>query len=164
MQTSYDYQAPEAVLGMCSEDFFKHVDTVIPQVAVKTATLLTADKTGGKVRNAAKLPSSAAEAARPGAMGVVMLDSTREGGVDWPALHPTPVVRRGRIWVLAESAIARWTHPFVRFAAGTGGTVLGGFRADADVTSSAATAAQLTSAIALTDADIGGLFLLEIEL
>jgi hypothetical protein len=161
MQTSYTQFQPEAVLGMMSEDFTRYVDTVIPQVAVKTGVMLTADKTAGKVRNAAKLPTSAAEITKPGAMGVVILDATREivagATLDWPALRPTPVLRRGRIWVLAETDLARWTYPYVRFA-GTG--VAGSFRADADT----ANAAQLTNAIILTDAAAGELALLELDL
>jgi len=160
MQTTYTYNAPEALLGMCSEDFMKYIDTAIPQVVVKTGTLLTADRTAGKVRNAAKIPAAAGDVISPSAMGVVILDSTREGGVDWPAMRPTPLLRKGRIWVTAESAVARWTNPFIRFAAGAGGTVLGGFRADAD----SASAAVNTRAIILTDADAGSLFLLEIDL
>lgn len=161
MQLSYTDQAPEALLGMMSEDFTKYVDTVIPQGAVKTGVLLTCDRTVGKVRNAAKLPTSAAEITKPGAMGITILDVTRElqadGTNNWPALRPTPVLRRGRLWLLAESDIARWTHPFVRYAAGSGGSSLGGFRADADTN----TAAQLTHAVALTDALAGNLFLCE---
>lgn len=158
MQTSYSYDAPEAVLGLMTEDFTRYVDTVIPQASVKIAKLLTADKTAGKVRNAAKLPTTAAEIAKPGAMGIVPYVQSREGGVDFPALRPCPVLRRGRIWVMAESNLARWTHPFVRYASGAGGTELGSFRNDADTS----TAAQLTDAIVLTDATAGQLVLIEI--
>jgi hypothetical protein len=160
MQTSYDYTQPEAVLGMVSEDFTKYVDTVVPQTAVKIGKLLTADKTAGKVRNAAKLPAAAADITKPGAMGVTFLDSTREGGSDFPPNRPIGVIRRGRLWVLAESNVARWNHPFIRYAAGAGGTELGSFRADVDT----ASAAQLTHAIFLTDASAGQLVLVEIEL
>jgi hypothetical protein len=160
MQLAYDYTQPEAVLGLVSEDFTKYTDTVVPQTAVKVGKLLTADKTAGKVRNAAKLPAAAADVVRPGAMGVTFLDSMREGGSDFPPNRPIGVIRRGRLWVLAESNVARWTHPFVRFASGAGGTELGGFRADADST----TAAQLTDAIFLTDASAGQLVLVEIDL
>jgi hypothetical protein len=167
MQLSYTLNAPEAVLGMMSEDFTKYVDTVIPQVAVRTGTLVCADLTTGKVRNAAKLPGTGAETGRPTAMGIVPADLMRDISVavaantpDWPAMRPAPAMRRGRIWVLAESAVTRWSYPFVRFAAGAGGTVIGGFRADAD----SASAAQLTTAIFLTEADAGGLALLEIDL
>ena|ERR1700761_3132423 len=164
MQTTYTQFQPEAVLGMMSEDFTKYVDTVIPSVGAKTGTLLTADKTAGKARNAAKLPANAGECAKPGAMGILILDATREiapgATLDWVANRPAPVMRRGRIWVLAESDVARWTYPFVRFAANGGNTNIGGFRADAD----SASAAQLTNAIILTDAVAGALFLLEIDL
>lgn len=160
MQTSYSNLAPEALLGLMSEDFTRYVDTVIPQSAVKIGKLLTADKTAGKVRNAAKLPAVSGDVNIPGAMGIVPWDQSREGGVDWPTLRPTPVMRRGRIWVRAEGAIARWTHPYVRYAAGAGGTELGSFRGDADT----ATAAACTSIIALTDAAAGELVFVEISL
>jgi hypothetical protein len=161
MQTSYDYEAPAAVLGLVTEDFHGSFrDTVIPQVAVKTGQLLTADKTPGKVRNAAKLPTTAEEITRPGAMGFVPLDLTRDlGDQDWPLKRPIAVLRRGRIWLLAETAVARWTYPFVRFA-GVISNPAAVIRADAD----GANAAQLLFAITLTDADPGGLVLVEIDL
>jgi hypothetical protein len=160
MQLSYDYAQPVAVLGLVTEDFTKYTDTVIPQIEVKVGKLLTADKAAGKVRNAAKLPAAAADVTKPGAMGITFLDPTRESGSDIPAMRPTGVIRRGRVWVLAESAVARWTHPFVRHAAGAGGTELGSFRGDADT----ASAAELTHAIFLTDAGAGDLVLVEIDL
>ncbi len=160
MQLSYEYTQPEAVLGLVTEDFTKFTDTVVPQTAVKVGKLLTADKTAGKVRNAAKLPAAAGDITKPGAMGITFLDPTREGGADFPALRPIGVIRRGRLWVLAESNVARWTHPFVRYASGAGGTELGSFRNNADTS----TAAELTHAIYLTDATAGQLVLVEIDL
>lgn len=159
MQTTYSYGPSVAVLGQVSEDFYNFVDTVIPTVAVKVGKLLTADKTAGQVRNKAKYPAAAADITRPGAMGVVRLDPTREGGSDYAALRPVPVVRKGRIWVMAESNVARWTHPYIRYASGTG-TELGSFLASADTS----TAAQCTHAIYLTDASAGELVLVEIDL
>lgn len=163
MQLTYSNLMAEAVPGLMTEDFTRFVDTVIPQTSVKTAKLLTADKTSGLVRNAAKYPAAAADITKPGAMGIVPFDQSREGGTDWPTKRPTPVMRRGRIWVVAESAIARWTHPFVRYAAGAG-TELGSFRGDADVVALADTAAQCPWIIALTDAGAGELVLVEISL
>lgn len=160
MQTSYSNLVPEALLGLMTEDFTRYVDSVIPQSAVKVGKMLTADVSAGKVRNAAKLPAAAGDVTRPGAMGIVPWDQSREGGVDWPTLRPTPVMRRGRIWVAAEGAITRWTHPFVRIAAGAGGTELGSFRGDADT----ATATVCPFVIALTDAEAGALVLVEISL
>lgn len=160
MQTTYSNMQPEAVLGLMTEDFTRYVDSVIPQTIVKTGKLLCADTTVGKARNAAKLPAVAADVSKPAAMGIVVFDQTREGGVDWPALRPTPVMRRGRIWVTAESAVTRWTVPFVRYASGAGGTELGSFRADADT----ASAAQCPWALFITDAAAGALVLVEISL
>ena len=160
MQTSYTNMAPEGLLGLMTEDFTRYVDTVIPQTAVKVGKLLTADVTVGKARNTAKLPSTAAEVSKPGAMGITVFDQSREGGSDWPTMRPTPVLRRGRIWVTAEGAVTRWTVPFVRFVAGAGGTELGSFRADADT----ASAAACPWALFLTDASAGGLVLVEISL
>lgn len=160
MQTSYSDLAPEGLLGLMTEDFTRYVDSVVPQASVKIGKLLTADVTVGKARNAAKLPTTAAEVSKPGALGIVPWDQSREGGVDWPALRPTPVLRRGRIWVTAESAVTRWTVPFVRYASGAGGTELGSFRADADT----ATAATFPWALFLTDAAAGQLVLVEISL
>lgn len=160
MQTTYTNLAPEGLLGLMTEDFTRFVDTVIPNTSVKTGKLLTADTTVGKVRNAAKLPAAAADVSKPGALGIVVFDQTREGGVDWPASRPTPVMRRGRIWVTAESAVTRWTVPFVRYASGAGGTELGSFRGDAD----GSTAAQCPWALFITDAAAGALVLVEISL
>jgi hypothetical protein len=160
MQLTYSNLAPEALLGLMTEDFTRYIDSVIPQTAVKVGKMLTADKTAGLVRNAAKLPAAAGDITKPGAMGIVPWDQSREGGTDWPTKRPTPAMRRGRIWVLAEGDIARWTHPFVRFAAGAGGTELGSFRGDADT----ASAAECPFVIALTDADAGSLVLVEISL
>lgn len=158
MQTSYDYEAPAAVLGLVTENFYGSFrDTAIPQVAVKTGQLLTADKTAGKVRNAAKLPAAAADISRPGAMGWVPLDLTRDKGTaDWPANRPLSLLRRGRIWLLAETALARWTYPFVRFA----GVGVSGALRNAAVTDEAV---ELTHAIILTDAEPGGLVLVEVN-
>ncbi len=160
MQTTYSNLAPEACLGLMTEDFTRYVDSVFPATSVKIGKLLTADLTAGKARNAAKLPAAAADVSKPGAMGITVYDQTREGGSDWPANRPTPVMRRGRIWVTAESAVTRWTVPFVRYAAGAGGTELGSFRADADT----ASAASCPWALFLTDATAGALVLVEISL
>lgn len=157
MQLSYDHEAPAAVLGLVTEDFHGSFrDTVIPQVAVKTSQLLTADKTVGKVRNAAKLPAAGADITGPGAMGFVPLDLTRDKGTgDWPPNRPLAVLRRGRIWLLAETAVTRWTHPFINFS---GSAASGSIRNDAG----GGNAAELTKAIVLTDAEPGGLVLVEV--
>ncbi len=158
MQTSYALKAPQAVLGLVSEDFDKQVQTVIPSATVACALLVCADLTSGKPFNYAKLPASAADIKR--AIGVIMQDFTREGGVDFAANRAAPAVREGRIWVKAEGAITRWAPVFVRHTANGGLTQLGGFRADDD----SGHAALLEGAISLTDAADGELFMLEVDL
>ena len=159
MQLTYTDEAPAAVLGLVTEDFYGSFrDTVIPQLPVKTGQLLTADKTAGKARNAAKLPTAAAELGKPGAMGFVPLDLTRDKGTaDWPANRPLAVLRRGRIWLLAETELPRWTYPFIRFA----GTGVSGSLRNAAV---ADEAVEFTYGITLTDAEPGGIVLVEVDL
>lgn len=71
------------------------------------------------------------------------------------------LLKRGRIWVATEEAVTPASTPFVRFAAGAGGTVLGAFRASADT----ATAVALPGAkFVSTQATPGGLVLLEINI
>lgn len=161
MQTSYSYLAPDGMLGLPVEDFTNFEDTVIPSVSVKIGKLLVADTTVGKPRNQARYPAAAADVtAKKGLLGIVRWDQSREGGVDYPALRPTPVVRRGRIWVTAESAVTRFTPCFIRYAVGAGGTELGSFRADVDT----ASAAQCDWATFITDATAGALAIVEISI
>jgi hypothetical protein len=161
MQTAYSVLAPEGLLGLAVEDFTNFTDTAIPTVSVKVGKLLVADTTVGQVRNKARYPAAAADITTKAKLfGVTRYDQSREGGVDYPALRPTPVLRRGRIWVTAESAVTRFTPAFVRFASGAGGTELGSFRADADT----ATAAQCDWATFISDATAGALVLVEISI
>jgi hypothetical protein len=161
MQTTYTNLAPEGFLGLMTEDFTRFVDTAIPQVSVKIGKLLVGDKTAGKPRGAVKYPGAAADITTKAMLaGITVWDQSREGGVDWPALRPTPLLRRGRIWVIAEGAAARYTPCFIRYVAGAGGTELGSFRGDVDT----ASAAQCDWAIFLTDAPAGSLALVEVSI
>lgn len=160
MQTSYSTYADTGRHGLLTEGFFsRYIDTVIPQSAVKVGRFLVADTTVGKVRNAAKLPAATGEVTGPGAMGFTFEDFTREGGVDYPTLRPLGVLRRGRIWLISETAQLRWTNPFIRFTA-NGGNDVGGIRNDADT----ARAVQNTKVTVLTDCAAGELCLVEINL
>lgn len=161
MQTAYTSLAPEGNLGLMTEDFTRYVDTTFPATAVKLGKMLVVDKTAGKPRGASKLPSLSADITNKyNLYGVTVYDQSREGGVDWPANRPTPVLRRGRVWVLAESNVARFTPAFVRIVAGAGGTEQGSFRADVDT----ASAVQCDWAIFITDATAGSLALLEVSI
>jgi hypothetical protein len=63
------------------------------------------------------------------------------GLVMWDATYPeppfrinalVPVMRRGRLAIVAETALAAGTNPFVRFTVGSPGTLLGALRNDDD--------------------------------
>jgi hypothetical protein len=69
-------------------------------------------------------------------------------------------MRKGRIAIAAETALAAHTNPFVRFTVGAVGTLLGALRADAD-TGKAVAAPYLT---VVTGAAAGGVAVVEINL
>jgi len=74
-------------------------------------------------------------------------------------LEPASVVRRGRIWVVTEEAIAVGDAVYFRHTSGTG-TEIGAFRNDADT----ASCDQITSARWLRGCSAAGVALLEINL
>lgn len=66
--------------------------------------------------------------------GISVYDPGREpGGTNGEYLQnePVPVIRRGRVWMIAEDAVAEGTAVFVRFTS-TGGEEDGRVRSDAD--------------------------------
>lgn len=78
-------------------------------------------------------------------------------GVD--QLEVASVLRRGRIWVVVEEAVAVGDPVFFRHTAGGGGSEIGAFRNDADT----ATCDQLTQAAWLQGSAGAGVALLEVN-
>jgi len=78
-------------------------------------------------------------------------------GVD--LLEPASVLRRGRIWVRVEEAVAVGDDVFFRHTAGTG-TEIGAFRNDADT----ASCDQITNAQWLQGSTGAGVALLEVNI
>lgn len=70
------------------------------------------------------------------------------------------ILRKGRIFVDAEEAWTDGAQPFVRFASGAGGTVLGSFRSSADT----ATAVALPGARYVGTGSAAGLAVVELNL
>lgn len=69
-------------------------------------------------------------------MGVVAADQARAQdpsvvNPQYPQFSAVPLMRKGRIWVSAETAMADGANPFVRFTA-NGALYVGNFRNDAD--------------------------------
>ena len=109
----------------------------------------------------AALPSAAAEitAATHTAWGVTAYRAGKEPTDAYAAEDMPVVLRKGRIWMVVEDAVAANTHPYVRFAAGTG-TQLGALRSDADT----ATAEEATWLKTLTASAGAGIILVEVHL
>ena len=75
-------------------------------------------------------------------------------------LEPASVLRRGRIWVVVEEAVAVGDPVFFRHTAGAGGSEIGAFRNDADT----ASCDQITNAQWLQGSAGAGVALLELNI
>lgn len=84
-----------------------------------------------------ELPDSSAEVTT-GEVGVALHDPVKVGGYKTGDI--VAVMRRGRVWVATEQAVAAQADPFVRFAAGAGGANKGAIRNDADTATAVAPA------------------------
>jgi hypothetical protein len=95
-----------------------------------------------------ELPDSTGEVT--GQIGVAVKDASKPGpGVYTPSLGGYKagdvvfVMKTGRVWVATETALANGAAPFIRYAAGAGGTQQGAWRNTIDTT----TALQPTSGV-----------------
>lgn len=112
----------------------------------------------GDVDFPVRLPRQATDITGGRALGVSVVDMAREAGT-FEGQTMVPVMRKGRIYVKVEQAVAKGDPVYVRFSA-SGSQRLGAFRMDAD----SATAALLPRAAFLTPASANGLAILEINL
>jgi hypothetical protein len=101
-----------------------------------------------------KRPDATGDVTSGIALGVVLLDPTREGtDMDsYAAGEAVPILAAGEIWVLTESTATAGAAPFVRFTA-AGAEREGAFRHDADT----ADAVALPNAVWASTAGSAGL-------
>lgn len=84
-----------------------------------------------------------------GQLGVAIKDASKPtpgavfGTGGYKAGDPVAVLKTGRVWIATETALANGAAPFVRYAAGGGGTQKGAWRNTIDST----TALQPTSGV-----------------
>ena len=114
--------------------------------------------------DAIKLPAASTDITVAGrCLGVAIRKMDMASALSSPSVYPVkssvPVMKKGRVWVKVEEAVAPNDPVYVRFAAGTG-TQKGAFRASADT----ATAALLAGAKYLTTAAADGLAVIELDL
>lgn len=151
-QTSYSlYIPPVAYPGQLADDC--QLKDVLSGMAFLAAmvygTLGVTDEanTVGFDQLAVRAPSASGDITVVGAqMGVVLADQARAqnpavANPVYPQYAAVSMLRFGRIWVNAETAMADGANPFIRFAAGAGGSILGSFRNSADTASAAQMAA-----------------------
>lgn len=167
-QLNYTNAVPAGFEGQVADTWpIKAVETLLPSTAIPVGRFTVVDTTGGTQDNAAKLPAAAADITKLKFMGVSLLDLSRESGVggagiDYPAARPMPGLALGRVWMKSETAMAKGTAPFVRWADGNGGLVAKGvLRNSADQVAAADTATQYPNARVLQTTAAAGLVLVE---
>jgi hypothetical protein len=161
MQLSYPATPVIGVHGQHIEGWPSAIATGIAQAAVvQVGCVVIFDPTAGYDPHAIKAPAATGDVTTTlGVAGITMWDPTypeppyRMGAF-------VPVMRKGRIAIAAETALAAHTNPFVRFTVGAPGTLLGALRNDAD-TAKAVAAPYLTVVIG---AAAGGVAVVEINL
>jgi hypothetical protein len=170
MQTTYDFDYPIGIEGQKIEDVVSETVTGIAEAGpIGVGKLVVLDTTAGRADKSVRAPAASGDVTGAAVVGVSLWDPTfpfQTGfGAPITSVYPQyktlPVMRKGRILLASETVIAKGVHPFVRFAAGGGGTVLGSIRADAD-SASAVVAPYLTIITPATAA--GGLIVVEINL
>jgi len=90
------------------------------------------------------LPTAAADLTDDHLLGITLYDASKEPGTnagdnEYDDEEAVPVLRRGRVWVIAEDdvTVEAGAQCYVRHTSGTG-TQLGAFRMDADTAAAAA--------------------------
>lgn len=117
--------------------------------------------TAGPVQGQALPPALAVDITGIGALGVVVRSHTQPRTEGYQPTDPMPVMKKGRIWVTVEDAVAAEAAAFVRFVIGVPGQVLGAFRSNVD----GGNAAALPNAkFVTTQAVAGGLALLDLNI
>lgn len=161
MQLSYDLDVPIGVEGQEIEDVVAEKTTGIAEAGIIiVGKLCISDTTTGRSNRSARAPASSGDVTGPAVMGLSMWDPTYPEP-PYAQYKTFPIMRKGRILLACETVIGKFVKPFVRFASGAGGTILGSIRADAD-SATAVAAPYLTVITPATAA--GGLVVVEINL
>jgi len=112
--------------GLEYDDSFSDVVSWIATVAIPFGVLVY-ESAEGK----ATLPTATGNVTA-GRTGIALIDHSKASGVGYEIGDAVRVMKRGRVWIRSEEALAFGDTLFVRFADGAGGTQEGAFRNDAD--------------------------------
>jgi hypothetical protein len=161
MQTTYDLETPIGVEGQKIEDVESEITTGISEAGIiQVGKLVILDTTTGRANKSVRAPTATGDVTGPAVAGLSMWDPTYPEP-PYAQYKTFPVMRKGRMLVVSETLLGKGIYPFVRFAAGAGGTVLGSIRADADTASAVACPYITVITPALT---VGGLCIVEINI
>jgi len=160
-QLVYNYEPPIGVHGQLIENYLHAAVSALACVEViPVGVVVCYDTTAGRPPKAVRNVAATGDVTTlTGVMGITQWDPSypeppyRLGAT-------LPVLRKGRIAIIAETALASHTTPFVRFALVGAGTMFGALRADADA-GNAVAAPYLT---VVQGAAIGGVAIVEIDL
>lgn len=161
MQTTYPSTLDIGVEGQNIESYPSGVITGLAEAAgLKVGKVVAFDTTSGRNDKAVRALAATGDVTGAAAAGVTLWDPTYpfDAG-DYKQYASIPVMRKGRVLLKSETAQVKGTHPFVRFATGTG-TVLGSIRNDAD-TATAVAAPWIT---VITPCGVAGLCVCELNL
>lgn len=149
-QTSYAINTPAVSYpGQIADDGDKDVLSAVNVLAaVNYGILVVTDETNtaGFDALACKAPGASTDITVMGAqLGIVLADQARAQNpavatAQYPIQSAVPCLRKGRVWVSAETAMVDGSNPFIRYTA-NGALYVGNFRNDADT----GKAAQLPS-------------------
>lgn len=154
MQTSYSINIPAVSYPgqIADASYVKDaLSVLLVAAAVPFGVFVCKDaaNTGGFDQLAAKVPALATDITNVGSLlGVLLAEQViaQDPSVavpTWPIKSAVAALRKGRVWVLSETAVVDGNPVFVRFATGAGGSQKGAVRADADT----ATAAQAPNCV-----------------
>lgn len=161
MQLTYSATTPLGVHGQKIESWPSAIDTgLASSVIIPVGTIVIWDVAAGRDPASVKWVGATGDVTTTlGVAGLAMWDPTYPEP-PFRVGSSLPVMRKGRFAIAAETALVSHTVPFVRFAPGAGGTVLGSLRGDVD-TASAVAAPYLT---VVQGAAAGGISIVEINL
>jgi hypothetical protein len=142
-QTSYSLYIPAVAYPGQLVDVSKFKDFLTGlayAAAVNYGVYVVTDETNtaGFDQLACRVPAASADVTTVGlGMGISVADQARAQNpavatAQYPQYAAVSILRSGRIWVNAETAMTDGSLPFIRYAAGAGGTILGNFRNSAD--------------------------------
>lgn len=130
VQTTYGTTLPVAFAGMRADNADANVDSYLNAEASAEMPFGVFVAVGGSLGDQGAILPAASTAKLLGVLqhahGFAI--GTQQGTTGLKAGVQLPILTRGRIWVVSETAAAPGDPVFVRYAAGAGGTQLGAVR------------------------------------